>query len=156
MVAVNRRRRGFPNDNVAEESGGYREVATNSREVKWRDSVNKSFQGSVLDPTINRTRLRVNSYLGNSKREGSILPDSWRILRWLLFIELLGIHHVKPQEIDQFGGSVDFRLPAILPLAQDCGSHDVVPVLSGNQVRRFQEYRRAVCKRRRFPCRFCR
>lgn len=59
----------------------------------------------------------------------------------------------SPQEISQLGSSIDLGLPGVLSLSHHRCSHDLVSVLSGDQVGSLQENSSAVSEGHLLPCR---
>jgi hypothetical protein len=47
--------------------------------------------------------------------------------------------HTEPEEISHLGSSVDLCLPSVLSLSQHGSRHQIVPVLSSDQIRSLQE-----------------
>ena len=60
-------------------------------------------------------------------------------------------HHSDKGATSNLRGSIDLRLPGVLPLAEDGGSQKFIPVLLANQVRRLEEDGRAVAPRQGLP-----
>lgn len=60
-------------------------------------------------------------------------------MHWLVTICIFRVLDVKPQEITKLRRRVDLSLPCILALAHHGRRHDLVSVLSGDEICRLQE-----------------
>lgn len=114
----------LPDNDVAEQGGGARQVSGNGGEVEGRDGVDEALERTVLDA----------------------VPDARGVVGRLLGVELLGEGDVEAEEIAQLGGRVDLGLPGVLALADHGGGHDVVAVLARDQVGGLEEDGGAVGK----------
>lgn len=115
---------GLPDDDVAQECGEAGEVSGDGGEVEGADGVDKALERAVLDA----------------------VPHAGRIVGGLLGVELLGELDVEAEKVAQLGGGVNLGLPGVLALAQHGGGHDVVAVLSADEVGGLEEDGGAVGK----------
>lgn len=109
--------RGLPQNDVTHQSGSTSQVTTDGSEVEGADGVDETLERAVLQA----------------------VPDTGGVVNGLLSIDLLGVLDSKAEEIDEFCGRVNLRLPGVLALAVHGQSHDIVTVLGRDQIGSLQE-----------------
>lgn len=107
----------LPDTDVANDGRRKDQVPTDSRKVEWRNGQNESFERSEL----------------------CSVPDSGRVGRRLLGVELLDILDTESEEIRQLGSGIDLCLPCILSLTKHRGGHELVSVFTRDEVSSLEE-----------------
>lgn len=120
---------GLPDNNVAQERRGSREVTGDGSEVERADGVNETLERSVLEP----------------------VPDGGGVVHGLGAVQLLSVVDVEAEEVSKLGSRVDLGLPGVLALAEHGRGHDFVAVLGGDEVGGLEEDGSSVGKGERLP-----
>lgn len=120
---------GLPDNDVAEQSRGTRQVTSNGSEVEGAHGVDETLERSVLET----------------------VPDTRRVMLGLGVVELLSIVNVEAEEVSQLGGRVDLGLPGVLALAEHGGGHNLIAVLCRDEVGGLEKDGGAVGKGERLP-----
>ena len=102
----------FPDNHVAHQCRSGDEVAADRSEVEGRNCVHKSFKRSPVGSTVVSVRI-----------DGR-----------LLVVDLLREADIEAEKVCQLSSSVDLSLPRILALTEHGSRHELVAILSRDQL----------------------
>lgn len=122
----------LPDDNIAHECWGARQVTGDGSKVEWAHGIDEAFKRAVF----------------------KTVPQPGRIVLGLLGEELLRVVDVEAEEVCQLGGGINLSLPRILALPEDRRGHDLIAILVGDKVGSLEEDGRTIREGEGLPGRF--